>query len=173
MRSIRLGVAMLLLLAANTLAFPQSVKSWYIIAAPSFGRDSCQVVKSPDQLRDLLASNGWAKDGHLPAFDQKSTMVLLTAVDQSSKPDTLSISKDGTQAIISFTNADQRNSGVFLLAIDGQMGSKNACIAFSPAEYYQSSNQQPVIREGSSGAASFHPPVTTTTTKTTTRAQPQ
>jgi hypothetical protein len=173
MRSIRLGIAMLLLLATNTIALPQSVKAWYIIAAPFFGKDSCQVVKSLDQLRDVLASNGWARDGHLPAFDQKSTMVLLTAADQSSKPDTISLSLDGTQAIVSFTHADQRNTGVFLLAIEGSMGSRSTCVTPTPAAYYESVNQQSVIKERSSGTASFHPPVATTTTKTTTRAQPQ
>lgn len=158
MRSIRLGVAMLLLLAANTFTFPQSVTAWYIIAAPSFGKDSCQVVKSTDQLRDILASDGWARDGHLPAFDQKSTMVLLTSADQFSKPNTISLSNDGTQALISFARSDQRNSGVFLLAIDGQIGSKNTC------------NFPQLIATTRTNTTTT---TETTKTKSTTRARPQ
>jgi hypothetical protein len=124
----RLVFVLLSLTASGTC---QSIKAWWIVAAPSFGQDSCQPMANPEQLQTALAKAGWTKGGNLPGVDWNQSIVLLTSADQVSKPWAGAPSQDGSKFLIEFKPADQRNSGVFLLEIQGHLGSSNACSVYS------------------------------------------
>jgi hypothetical protein len=122
----------IILLGLTASASSQSIKGWYLVTAPSFGRDSCQPVPNLHQLEAILVSAGWTKGGHLPPIDWSSNIALVTSVDQVSKPGAIAPSQDGSKILIKLdpTVSAERNSGVFLLAIDGQLGSSNACAVY-------------------------------------------
>jgi hypothetical protein len=105
----------------------QTIKRWDFVAASPFARDSCQVVSNQEQLSAALTPAGWTKQKQMSHIHWDRRVVLLTSADQTSKPGGVGLSPDGTKAVVALVHTDQRNSGVFLLEIEGQLGSSNTC----------------------------------------------
>lgn len=150
-------------------ASAQSITNWYVLAAPSFGVDSCQPVANLHQLETILVPTGWTTASHLPTIDWSKGIVLVTSADQVSKPGASALSQDGSKLLIRLdpTISGQRNSGVFLLTTDGQLGSSKAC-----AVYTVGRPPQPIVTNTNT-ATNSQSIVTHKTTSTSTRTRPE
>ena len=140
----------------------QTIREWNIVASAPAGRDSCTIVKDEREVKAILTPAGWTTQDRLPPIAWKGTMILVTSADRFERPLGIGLSQDGTKILVVLEPTDQRNTGVFLLGLDGDSGSSNAC-ALAP---------QNVLTETSHSSTTSSTAKTKTTTTTTTRARP-
>ena len=148
-----------------------TVLTWYPVASAAH-RDSCMVIPDATRLHRVLADAGW-DDEDIEAVDTTKHLLMVTASDPHSALDDVSLSEDGSHALVSFAYSDTRNSGAFLLVIGGSLGSRGNCgiersSPPSPGSQTESATSldsvqadQPVTR------------TTSTSTSSTTSAKPQ
>jgi len=108
----------------------QTVKSWFLVDTQPSVTDGCHILDNSHELDSKLASAGWKPKSKLPQIDWKSRVVLLTSSDQTSRPAAVALNPEGDELLVAFTASDQRNSGVFLLEVDGAVSVSTKCRVF-------------------------------------------
>jgi hypothetical protein len=172
-RTLSIAIPMLMLMGMP-FGHAQTVRinTWYMIASAPQGQETCDVIADKKQLMAILVPAGWS-DYQVDSLDWTKHLLLVTATDQFSAPAHIYPSLDGSQVLIRLGPSQQKNSGVFLLVVDGPLGSKGTCAIYDPAPPMQSQNNGGWSQTSTASAASAVEADTTTRTKTGTAAKPQ
>jgi len=156
----------------------QAIKTTnFILATRSQGAtqnvtDSCQRVSNLQQLKSLLIGMGWVTSGPLPSVDWSKNVLLVVSADQHWFPSSSNYSQDRTKLLIGmeFLHYGHVRAGIYLLTIDGALGSANRCeavqIVTGAAQNVTTPQSNANAVNNSAAAYSTNALQTTTTTST-------